>query len=91
MGMIRICDRSFPAMRVYTPEGVYVQLKQVATQCLSKVKLAGSKGQIQLPAILESYEADLIRDNGKEGAIAFISERLPPALVSKHKKLFDTA
>ncbi len=83
--------RVFPQIRIYSPEGLMDQLKLAADQALANTKLAGSKGQVQLPAIFDLYEEDFIRVEGHADTLQFVKEHISAAQAAKHAKLFAAA
>ncbi len=80
----------FPPLRVYSPESAFEQLKLTATQYIASAKLAGSKGQMRLPALFELYEEDFIKE-GSEDTLNFVKNHLAPDQTKKHAKLLITA
>ena len=89
MSFAKSMRRSSPPLRVYSPQSTFAQLKLTCEQFLANAKFAGSKGQVQLPALMELYEDDFIKDKGKEDILTFVREHLPPAIASKQAKLLS--
>eukprot|EP00826_Nyctotherus_ovalis_P050060 TRINITY_DN6098_c0_g1_i6.p1 TRINITY_DN6098_c0_g1~~TRINITY_DN6098_c0_g1_i6.p1 ORF type:complete len:207 (+),score=62.12 TRINITY_DN6098_c0_g1_i6:321-941(+) len=81
--------KSSPQLKVYREESVYEELRKTAGMCLAGGKLEKSKGQLQLPGVMEMYEEDFAKEKTKEEFILFVRDLLPSEVAEKYKRLFE--
>ncbi len=84
-------NRSSPALRVYSVEGMQAQMRDNASQYFAKT-VRMQKSQVMLPATLEWNAEDFVRGSGnvRDELLFFVVNCLSKGALPKLKQTFTT-